>query len=250
MKIKNILILLILFIMVQAIVIPNDTDVNLKQQLSDRGLYVVEYDPNIEGDRQNKINQFDDLKFSLSNQREEIAPVGNYNVYGKDVRLQQVQEAIAPLQEQVKVLSDQLTSLTENVAPVSRDIVENERINSFNSLTDEEAPTNLSYEEARELDRLNSLPFDLEGEEQSRVDELTRKQDEYGSFTFDNETPEVKNKSVIIKDLKGFGMSQQEARNLYNKIANDSTTTPKDIFDELKNYREIYEESDYYKQIR
>ena len=235
---------------VQAIVIPNDTDVNLKQQLSDRGLYVVEYDPNIEGDRQNKINQFDDLKFSLSNQREEIAPVGNYNVYGKDVRLQQVQEAIAPLQEQVKVLSDQLTSLTENVAPVSRDIVENERINSFNSLTDEEAPTNLSYEEARELDRLNSLPFDLEGEEQSRVDELTRKQDEYGSFTFDNETPEVKNKSVIIKDLKGFGMSQQEARNLYNKIANDSTTTPKDIFDELKNYREIYEESDYYKQIR
>lgn len=235
---------------VQAIVIPNDTDVNLKQQLSDRGLYVVEYDPNIEGDRQNKINQFDDLKFSLSNQREEIAPVGNYNVYGKDVRLQQVQEAIAPLQEQVKALTDQLTTLTENIAPVSQDIVERENMNNFNTLTDEDAPTNLSDEEARELDRLNSLPFDLEGEEQSRVDELTRKQDEYGSFTFDNETPEVKNKSVIIKDLKGFGMSQQEARNLYNKIANDSTTTPKDIFDELKNYREIYEESDYYKQIR
>lgn len=235
---------------VQAVVIPNDTDTDLKQQLSDRGLYVVEYDPNIEGDRQNKINQFDDLKFSLSNQREEIAPVGNYNVYGKDVRLQQVQEAIAPLQEQVKVLSDQLTTLTENIAPVSQDIVERENMNNFNTLTDEDAPTNLSDEETRELNRLNSLPFDLEGEEQSRVDELTSKQNEYGSFTFDNETPEVKSKSTIIKDLKRFGMSQQEARNLYNKIANDITTTPEDIFEELKNYREIYEESDYYKQIR
>lgn len=198
-----------------------------------------------------KKSEFADYFYSLSNQNENIAPVGNYNVYGKDVRLQQqVQEAIAPLQEQVKVLSDQLTSLTENIAPVSQDIVERENINNFNTLTDEDAPTNLSDEETRELDRLNSLPFDLEGEEQSRVDELTRKQDEYGSFTFDNETPEVKNKSVIIKDLKGFGMSQQEARNLYNKIANDSTTTPEDIFNELKHYRDIYEESDYYKQIR
>lgn len=236
---------------IQAVVIPNDTDTDLKQQLSDRGLYVVEYDSNIEGDRQNKINQFDDLKFSLSNQNENIAPVGNYNVYGKDVRLQQqVQEAIAPLQEQVKVLSDQLTTLTENIAPVSQDVVERENTNNFNALTDEDAPTNLSDEEIRELDRLNSLPFDLEGEEQSRVDELTSKQDEYGSFNMDNETPDIKNKSTIIKDLKGFGMSQQEARNLYNKIANDSKTTPEDIFNELKNYRDIYEESEYYKEIR
>lgn len=195
--------------------------------------------------------------YSLSRFNEQRKAYGNYNIFGEDVRLQQdnqvqqqVQEAIAPLQEQVKVLSDQLTTLTENIAPVSQDIVERENMNNFNTLTDENAPTNLSDEEARELGRLNSLPFDLEGEEQSRVDELTRKQDEYGSFTFDNETPEVKNKSVIIKDLKDFGMSQQEARNLYNKIANDSTTTPEDIFNELKNYRDIYEDNEYYKEIR
>lgn len=207
------------------------------------------YQKRLEGVRQ-RIGKFD-TQLSLSREGQDIAPVGNYNVYGKDVRLQQqVQEAIAPLQEQVKVLSDQLTTLTENIAPVSQDIVERENMNNFNTLTDEDAPTNLSDEETRELNRLNSLPFDLEGEEQSRVDELTSKQDEYGSFTLDNETPEVKSKSAIIKDLKSFGMSQQEARNLYNKIANDSTTTPKDIFNELKNYRDIYEESDYYKQIR
>ena len=232
---------------VQAIVIPNDTDTDLKQQLSDRGLYVVEYDPNIEGDRQNKINQFDDLKFSLSNQREEIAPIGNgKRIYGNKA----LGVDIAPLEQKIDELSQKISDLQENIAPVSQDIVERENMNNFNTLTDDDAPTNLSDEETRELNRLNSLPFDLEGEEQSRVDELTRKQDEYGSFTFDNETPEVKNKSVIIKDLKGFGMSQQEARNLYNKIANDSTTTPEDIFEELKNYRDIYEESDYYKQIR
>ena len=212
--------------------------------------YVAFYPEQIKNVTNENPTDNTDINLSLSNQREEIAPVGNYNVYGKDVRLQQVQEAIAPLQEQVKVLSDQLTTLTENIAPVSQDVVERESMNNFNSLTDEDAPTNLSDEEVQELNRLNSLPFDLEGEEQSRVDELTNKQDEYGSFTFDNETPEVKNKSVIIKDLKGFGMSQQEARNLYNKIANDSTTTPEDIFNELKNYRDIYEESDYYKQIR
>lgn len=232
---------------VQAIVIPNDTDTDLKQQLSDRGLYVVEYDPNIEGDRQNKINQFDDLKFSLSNQREEIAPIGNgKRIYGNKA----LGVDIAPLEQKIDELSQKISDLQENIAPVSQDIVERENMNNFNTLTDEDAPTNLSDEEVRELNRLNSLPFDLEGEEQSRVDELTSKQDEYGSFTLDNETPEVKNKSVIIKDLKRFGMSQQEARNLYNKIANDSTTTPEDIFNELKNYRDIYEESDYYKQIR
>lgn len=71
---------------IQAIVIPNNTDTVLKQQLLDNGLNVVEYDLNIEGDRQNKINEFDNLKFSLSNQNEDIAPFGDYNVYGKDIK--------------------------------------------------------------------------------------------------------------------------------------------------------------------
>lgn len=194
-----------------------------------------------------KQSEYAKFRYSLSNQREEIAPIGKgKRIYGNKA----LGVDIAPLEQKIDELSQKISDLQENIAPVSQDIVERENMNNFNTLTDEDAPTNLSDEETRELNRLNSLPFDLEGEEQSRVDELTRKQDEYGSFTFDNETPEVKNKSTIIKDLKGFGMSQQEARNLYNKIANDITTTPEDIFEELKNYRDIYEESDYYKQIR
>lgn len=52
---------------VQAVVIPNNTDSQLKQQLIDRGLNVIEYDSNTEGDRQSKINELDEYKFSLGN---------------------------------------------------------------------------------------------------------------------------------------------------------------------------------------
>ena len=98
----------------QAIVIPNTTDAEFKQQLQDAGLKYYEYDPNIEGDRQRVINQFDDLKFSLSQQGEEIESIGDYNVYGEDVKL-----AIAPLQEEIKDLSSAITDLRENIAAIA-----------------------------------------------------------------------------------------------------------------------------------
>lgn len=52
---------------VQQIVIPNTLDAEFKKQLQDAGLQYTEYDPNIEGDRQRVINQFDNLKFSQKN---------------------------------------------------------------------------------------------------------------------------------------------------------------------------------------
>lgn len=48
---------------VQAMIVPNNIDAGLKKQLQDQGLTYYEYDPNIEGDRNRVINQFDDLKF-------------------------------------------------------------------------------------------------------------------------------------------------------------------------------------------
>jgi hypothetical protein len=54
---------------VQAIIIPNNTSAEFKQQLQDAGLTYYEYDLSIEGDRQRVINQFDDLKFSLSDEK-------------------------------------------------------------------------------------------------------------------------------------------------------------------------------------
>ena len=51
---------------VKALVIPNNLDADLKQQLQDRGMKLVEYDPNIEGDREAKLRgaELQDLRFS------------------------------------------------------------------------------------------------------------------------------------------------------------------------------------------
>lgn len=104
---------------VQAVVIPNNASDNIKQRLSDNGLNVIEYDPNIEGDRQAKINELEQYKFSLSNEGEQdTAPVGNF--YSEDVKLQ-VEEAIAPLQETINNLTEQIQNIvpvTEQQAPV------------------------------------------------------------------------------------------------------------------------------------
>lgn len=106
---------------VQAIVVPNDIDADLKQQLLDNGLNVIEYDPKFNKDRQRVINQFDDLKFSLSQQGEQAASTGNYNVYGEDVKLEQT---IAPLQEEIKTLTETVQELKEQIAPVKEQVAE------------------------------------------------------------------------------------------------------------------------------
>ena len=200
---------------VQAVVIPNNTDVNLKQQLSDRGLYVVEYDPKIENDRQNKINQFDDLKFSLSNQNEDIAPVNSNNVYGEDVRLQQqqvqqqVEEAIAPLQEKIQTLSENIKELTnqnitqEDIAPVPQNVVEEEAVNSLENINDIDAPIN------------------------------------EGAFNFEEELSTIKGKRAIVNEIRdNFNIKTSEAREIYNQIAGRENVTVADVYNNLVNLKD------------
>ena len=109
---------------VQVVVIPNTSNAEFKQQLQDAGLRYYEYNPNIEGDKQRVINQFDDLKFSLS-QQNEAAPTKNPNLtYSEDIKLQ-VEEAIAPLQEQINELTEQITNnTTDNVKVPENPIME------------------------------------------------------------------------------------------------------------------------------
>jgi len=49
---------------VEALVIPNNTTEEFRKALNDAGIDFVEYDPNVEGDRNRVINKFDNLKFS------------------------------------------------------------------------------------------------------------------------------------------------------------------------------------------
>lgn len=84
---------------IEMAVIPNSWSQETKQRLQDLGIKYTEYDPSIEGDRNRVINQFDDLKFSLS-RNDEIAPVRKSGLtYGEDIRLQNTTEDIAPVRE-------------------------------------------------------------------------------------------------------------------------------------------------------
>ena len=128
---------------VQAIVVPNRIDAEVKQQLLDKGLNVVEYDPNVEGDRQNKINQFDDLKFSLSNESD-IAPTSTRNqTAAEDIKLQ-VEEAIAPLQEEITQLKEELQNITDiDYSPATQEVVEQQGREEFNTIDDVDSPQQL-----------------------------------------------------------------------------------------------------------
>ena len=106
-------------------VIPTDADAKLKQELLNRGYSIAEYDPNVEGDRQRVVNQFEEFKFSLSNVGEESKTYGSYNVYGEDVALET--DDIAPVREDVaenattpKVTAEEL--FPDDLAPIQGEL--------------------------------------------------------------------------------------------------------------------------------
>ena len=141
-------------------VIPYNADAKLKQELLNKGYSIAEYNPDVEGDRQRVVNQFEDYKFSLSKREQITAPYGNYNVYGKDIALEQ-----APVQEPV-----------QNIAPVQ------EPVSKMETTTEDYAP--LTEEQANERDAEQSLtsmsPEEFEKVVQSYMDDAP-------SFMFDDD---------------------------------------------------------------
>jgi len=103
---------------IQQVVIPNNVDAEFKQQLQDMNIPYTEYDPSIEGDRNRVINQFDDLKFSLSNQ--ETAPTGAYNVTGEDIRLQEQQEPVKQVSEKIDELVSKIDALQQEIQELGK----------------------------------------------------------------------------------------------------------------------------------
>lgn len=165
-----------------------------------------------------------DINLSLSN-RNDIAPVGGNNIYGRDVRIQEaVEEAIAPLEETIVELTNQIQTLQEELAPTPLEIVEQEASDRFNALTDEDAPVrnNLTAEESQELDMLETMPFDLNEEEQMRMAEL---QDEE-ALTQDESTLEAIDpfdsrdiKDVGKRSVKAYQYENPEVRPFFQQEA-------------------------------
>ena len=79
----------------KAFVVPNNVDTKLKQELLNRGYSIAEYDPNVEGDRQKVVNQFEEYRFSLSDAG---APQNRVSDPLTDLRLEG-REDIAPVAE-------------------------------------------------------------------------------------------------------------------------------------------------------
>ena len=158
-------------------------------------------------------------EYSLSRFEEQRKTYGNYNVHSEDVRVQrQLEEAIAPLQQQIEELSDVITNLKEDIAPATQDTVNEARKEGLKTLTDEDAP----------------------------LDE--------GVFNFNEEkVPEIKSKKDIIEDIRNnFNIKQKEAREVYNNIVKNEYATVDDVYNELEAYRttKYEQENEYYKDIK
>lgn len=145
-------------------VIPNNADAALKQKLLESGYSIAEYNPDIEGDRQRAVNEFEKYKFSLSKPNNDIAPVnrqgnayvGGYAVYGSDMK--RLKEEIAPIREDIQDLKNTLSDLRENVAALAPEpegykalteedlpYMEQEREESFRNITEDSAPVEQEY---------------------------------------------------------------------------------------------------------
>lgn len=79
------------FDQVKAAVVPNNIDPSLKKALEDKGVQVVEYDPSIDGARKQAVNQFDEYKFSLSNDENSAKQTNSKNTYSQDVAVEQTE---------------------------------------------------------------------------------------------------------------------------------------------------------------
>ena len=145
-------------------VIPNNADAALKQKLLESGYSIAEYNPDIEGDRQRVVNEFEKYKFSLYSPSNDIAPVnrqgkayvGGYAVYGSDMK--RLKEEIAPIREDIQDLKNTLSDLRENVATLAPEpegykalteedlpYIEQEREESFRNITEDSAPVEPEY---------------------------------------------------------------------------------------------------------
>lgn len=101
-------------------VIPRNADVKLKQELLNRGYNIAEYDPDVEGDRQKVVNQFEEYKFSLSDAGKEFAPIGKNDFYGRDFRKKSAdditaEEDIAPVVTDTNVGGKPVNTPVKNV---------------------------------------------------------------------------------------------------------------------------------------
>lgn len=103
------------FDQVKVAVVPNSIDPSLEKALADKGVKVVAYDPSIDGDRKQAVNQFDEYKFSLSNDDNSAKQTNSKNTYSQDVAVEQTKtETPEDVQQQITDLQGRLQQAVQD----------------------------------------------------------------------------------------------------------------------------------------
>lgn len=184
---------------VQAIIIPNDSSIELKQQLQKNGINYYEYDKSIEGDKGRVINQFDDLKFSKNNQNFKEYVEDNFKSTGTTTKFADILK----------------NSKKENVLP---EVIKPREVKQT---TPKQTTNQLSQSEISELNNLKILDenIGLSSEELERLKYLEGKQK--GNVKF----PELK-QQVEFKDIsKEYGKFKRNIGDFNPKLLNKAKET-------------------------
>lgn len=137
---------------IEAVIIPDNTDTALVSRLEEGGYNVIQYEAGNEADRAAKLNDLDELKFSLSR---DVAPTGSYNVYRSDVLMPEAQTAPvtetpaeAPVEEIAPVVIPEELRYEEGRPLTEEDLpnFEQERSWSFDNITEEDLPAETEEE--------------------------------------------------------------------------------------------------------
>jgi hypothetical protein len=124
----------------KAFIVPNNVDTKLKQELLNRGYNIAEYDPNVEGDRQRVVNQFEEFKFSLADASEHPKQTGYRATLGKDIALE------APVNETQLAAENSTPNSTDEDSSVAPVAVSKKETTTEDLFPDDTAPVQEEYE--------------------------------------------------------------------------------------------------------
>lgn len=179
---------------IEVVVIPNNTAEEIREQLKTAGLDFVEYNPDVEGDRQRVINKFDNLKFSKnSNGKWQDFVNKHFESKGTTTRLGDIK---LPTKQQPKIPTKQVakkpTTNQTKLLPVKESFTEKTNISTK------------EYEEYQQLKEIENMGLLLD-EEEKRLSELENKYKNikvnYPGLKTDNKFSDIKQDyAKYIKD--------------------------------------------------
>ena len=139
---------------IKGIVVPNNIDAELRQQLLNNGYNLAEFDPSIEGDKTRVINQFEDLKFSMTSNEnidsKEIAPIGTT----QQETTQTIQNELAPIRQDLSNITEQMNNLSNQIETMQQSLENTSKgyVETYNEQRNENIPTRqLTEEDANTL---------------------------------------------------------------------------------------------------